>query len=72
MNTVTVPKRVTRHEELVVLSRREYEKLRAAVVIPEFEPTAAEKKDLVRARKNRKAGKFLTFHELKQKLGFTD
>ena len=39
--------------------------------VPEFAPTLGEKRDLARARKNRAQGKYLTIHELKQKLGFT-
>ena len=71
MPTVTIPKKVTKGAELVVLSRKDYEKLLLARVIPEYKSTANEKKALERARKNRAAGKFLTLDELKQKLGFT-
>ena len=56
----------------MVLSRENYEKLLTARIIPEYQPTGYEKKALVRARKNRAAGKFVTLDEFKQKLGFTD
>lgn len=71
MTTLTIPKKITRGTELVVMSRKEYEKLLTARLVPEFQPTAAEKRDLARARKNRARGNFLTIDELKRKLGFT-
>ena len=72
MPTLTIPKNITKGAELIVLSRENYEKLLTARIIPEYQPTGYEKKALVRARKNRAAGKFFTLDELKQKLGFTD
>ena len=71
MPTLTIPKRITKGAELVVLSRQDYEKLLVSRVVPEYHPMVYEKKALVRARKNRAAGKFLTLDELRQKLGFT-
>lgn len=71
MSTMTIPKKITKGDELVVLSRQEYEKLLTVRKIIEFNPTNREKKDLARARKNRKEGKVLTLHELKQNLGIT-
>lgn len=71
MPIITTPKKLTRGAELVVLFRTEYEKLLAMRVMPEYTPTAAEKRALARARKNRVAGKFFTLDELKRKLGFT-
>lgn len=72
MSTLTIPKNITRGAELVVLARKEYERLLSARIIPEYQATAHEKKALARARKNRAAGKFLTLDELRQKLGFTN
>lgn len=72
MTTVTIPKKITKGAELVVLSRKEYEQLLTSRLVPEFHPSAAEKKDLARARKNRLRGNFLTIYELKRKLGFTN
>ncbi len=71
MPTVTIPKKITKGTELVVMPRKDYEKLLSQKAIPQFQPTRADKKVLARARKNRAAGKFLTLDELKQKLGFT-
>lgn len=72
MSTLTIPKNITKGAELVVLARKEYERLLTARIIPEYQAMAHEKKALAAARKNRAAGKFLTLDELRQKLGFTD
>ena len=65
MNAIAIPK------GFVVLPRAEYESLKARV-IPEYTPTAAERRMIIRARtqmqKNRAAGKLLTLDELKRKL----
>ena len=71
MGTITIPRKITKGEELVVIPRKDYEKLLELKRIPEFQPTAAQKKALKRARENRKRGNFLILNELKQKLGFT-
>lgn len=63
---------MTKGAELVVLPRKEYEKLLSARIVPEYQSTAHEKKALARARKNRAEGKFLTLDALRKKLGFTD
>ena len=68
---MTIPKNITKGAELVILPRKEYERLLTSRLVPEFRPSAAEKKDLARARKNRVRGNFLTIYELKGKLGFT-
>lgn len=70
MATVTIPKKITKGADLVVLPRAEYKRLLDRQ-IPEFTPTGKEKRDLARARKNRAKGNYLTVNELKRKLGFT-
>jgi len=72
MNTITIPKKLANKDDLVVIPRKEYEKLLERRVVPVFNATMKEKKDLARARENRVKGNFLTIYELKQKLGFTD
>jgi len=72
MATITIPKKITKGEDLVVLPRKEYEKPLEFKKISEFQPTSAQKRALIKARENRKKGDFLTFNELKQKLGFRD
>ena len=71
MTTITIPKKITKGEELVVIPRKDYERLLEFKKIPEFQPTPTQKKALKKARENRKRGNFLTLNELKQKLGFT-
>lgn len=72
MTTITIPKKVTKGAELIVIPRREYEKLITSRAIQEIPLTAADKKDVARARKNRSRGNYLTLDEFKRKLGFTD
>jgi len=72
MGTITIPRKITKGEELVVIPRKDYEELLELKRIPEFQPTAVQKKALIRARKNRKSGDFLTLNELKKKLGFAN
>ena len=69
---ITIPRKLIQNDDLVVLPRKVYEKLLATRSIPEFRPATAEKKDLVRARRNRAKGNFLTINELKHKLGIAN
>ena len=68
MAVITIPQKITKGEELVVIPRQEYEGLLKLKKIYEFQPTAAQKKALSQARKNRKKSNFLTLNELKEKL----
>lgn len=70
--TVTIPQKLTHGKELVVIPLEEYESLVELKKIYQFKPTAAQKKSLEEARKNRKSGVTLTLNELKNKLGLTD
>ncbi len=72
MTTLTISKKITKGEELVIIPRKDYEKLLMLKRIPKFQSTAVQKKALINARKNREKGNFLTFNELQNKLGFTD
>lgn len=71
MNTVTISKKLTNRDDVVVISRKEYNELLELKKIREFMPTTAQKKALTRARKNRKTGNHFTIDELRKKLGFT-
>ena len=71
MSTITILKKITKGAELVVIPRREYEKLITSRAVQEIPLTAADKRDIARARKNRSQGNYLTLNELKRKLGFT-
>ena len=71
MPTITIPRELISKEELVVIPRKEYEEfLRIRLRnIKEVPMTTRQKRILQQARKNLAQGKFLTIHELKQKLG---
>ncbi|MDP1706525.1 MAG: hypothetical protein Q8L36_01770 [bacterium] len=68
-NIITIPKNIAK-EDLVIISRREYEALLSLKKIKEFEPTAIEIKNLRQAEKNFISGKTLSFDEFSKKLGF--
>lgn len=72
MNAITIPKNLIKNDDLVIISRKEYEEFHQwKKAAKTFTPTAVQKRDLARARKNRAQGNFLTINELKRKLGFT-
>ena len=68
---LTIPKKIALQGDLVVIPRKEYEALLWLKKIREFIPTVAQRNALIRARKNRKEGKYLTIDELRRKLDFT-
>ena len=70
--TVTIPKKIKKGDELVLITRREYVELLDSKRVPEFTPTDSQKKALRQARKNQRSGNFLTFNDLKERLGFTN
>jgi len=73
MTTITIPKKITKGEELVIVPRKEYEEFsrwRKAIKI--FTPTKNQKEDLKKARQDYKKGNYLTINELKQKLEIKD
>jgi hypothetical protein len=68
MNVITIPKKLASSDDLVVISRKEYESLKARVV-PEVPMTASEKKALARARKAFKEGKTIPYEDVRRELG---
>ena len=76
MTTITIPKKVTRGEELIIIPRREYEEIFSWWdVIKSFKtfiPTSAQKRDLKKARGDYKKGKYFTIDEFKRKLEIKD
>lgn len=73
MSTITVPKELSRINDLIAVPRKTYgeflvwqKKIKSART---FKPTLAEKKVLQRARKNFAKGEYLTLNELKHDLG---
>lgn len=69
MQTITIPKTFSR-EDLIVIPRREYEKLVNFQKVAEFDPTPAQKKALAKAEKNLLHGKSFSYDDLVKKLGF--
>ena len=74
MPTLTIPKDLARTGELILVPRKEYDELLRFRMsnVREVDITLAQKRALARARKNLAAGKFLTPHELRQKLARQD
>jgi hypothetical protein len=71
MATVTIPKRLAKDDDLVVVPRKEYEALIALRRIREFTPAPSERRALLRAERNLKKGKALSYNELARRLGST-
>jgi hypothetical protein len=65
--TMTISKTFRGGDDLIILPRREYESLKARV-IPEYTATQAERRALLRAQKEYRAGKFITLDELKKRM----
>ena len=72
MATIAIPKKLTKGEELIIIPRKEYERILSLKTIPEFRPAASQKRALTRGRKNRQNGNFFTLDELKNKLGLAN
>jgi PHD/YefM family antitoxin component YafN of YafNO toxin-antitoxin module len=70
MVILTIPKKLTKKGDLVVIPRKEYEGLMALKKTREFVPSSAQKSALLRAKKSLKQGKTLSYNELASKLGF--
>ncbi len=74
MTVITIPKEFTKTGDLVLIPKQEYNKLLQAKLkqIKEIKLTPSQKKAVTAARKRIARGEFLTFDELKAKLGFKD
>lgn len=74
MSTITVPKGLDIHKELVAVPRATYEEFlgwqKKIKSVRTFKPTAAEKKSLARARREFARGNYITLAQLKHELGF--
>lgn len=72
MPTITIPKELNTHNDLVAVPRRAYEEFlmwqKKMKSIKTFTPTLREKKALALARKEFAEGKFITLAELKHEL----
>ena len=69
MNTITILKKLAQKDDLVLITRKEYEFLKEFKAIKEFSPTAHQKKALSLAEKNLKRNKTLSYDGLVHKLG---
>jgi len=69
MNTSSVSRKVDGQQDLILISRKEYEALLEFKRFKEFNLTVSQKKALTKAELNFKKGKTLTYHELVKKLG---
>lgn len=73
MNTITIPKKLAGQGDLIIIPRKEYEELvgwkEMMKTFKTFTPTAAEKTSLKKARRDHKGGKYISFNELKRRLG---
>ena len=72
MRIVTIPKALTRKGDLVIIPRREYERLLELKKVKEFQATATQKRALAKAERNLKKGKTLTYDAFAQALGIAD
>lgn len=68
METVTIPKKLVKKDDLVVVPRQEYEKLFRFWADAE-RITTKEKKSIVRGFREIKRGKFLTPKQFRHELG---
>lgn len=72
MVTITIPKKLAKKGDLVVMSREDYEALHegreSAGAVREFTPAPAQKKALARARRNLREGKSLEYDEFAKRL----
>jgi len=71
MSTITISKNKTKSLGWVTIPRRVYDELLEFKKLKEFAPTAAQKKALLKAEKNLKEGKTVSYHEVASQLGFT-
>ena len=69
MNVVTIPRRIVRgDDDLVVIPRKEYEVLLARPAVREFTPTKAQKLALARAERNFNKRKLLSYDEFSRRM----
>jgi len=75
MATITIPKNLIKNDDLVVIPRKEYEEFyqwkETAKLFKTFAPTAAQKRDFKKARKEYAAGEYITLSQLENELGIT-
>ena len=72
MTPITIPKKITKGEELIIIPRKEYEEFshwrKLMSSFKTFKPTPTQKRDLKKAREDFQQKRFITLNELKRKL----
>lgn len=72
MPLITIPKKMTKGDELVVIPRSEYEEIsrwrKMLKPFKEFVPTSAQKRDVKQARADYRKGRYITLHEAKRRM----
>ena len=73
MATITIPKNLIKNDDLIIIPRKEYVEFyqwkETAKLFKTFTPTAAQKRDLKKAREDYKQKKYITLDEFKRRLG---
>ncbi len=72
MNVITIPKRTAQKDDLVIISKMEYENLLRIADTEGDELTVSQKKALIQSRKDLKMGKLLSYKDVARKLGFSN
>ncbi|MEK7536856.1 MAG: hypothetical protein AAB584_00200 [Patescibacteria group bacterium] len=72
MNSITIPRKITKGEELVVIPRKIYEEyLKLRKAIPIMKMTKVEKREWEKAKKDHEKGKYITLEEFESELDDT-
>ncbi len=68
MTTLTIPRKLAQKGDLILVPKKEYAALMGLKKIREFTPTAAEKRALIRARRDFAKGKYFTLEQVRREL----
>lgn len=72
MSSITIPRKVTKGEELVVIPRKVYEEyLQLRKSVPVIRMTSVEKREWEKAKKDYNRGEYVTLAELERELDIT-
>ena len=72
MQNITIPRKLAKNDDLVIVPKGEYEALLKLKKIKEFLPSRAQKRSLAKAKNNLKRGKTISYNELVRKLEFAN
>lgn len=72
MATITIPQKLIKNDDLIIIPRKEYEGLlHKQRVIPIAKLTSFEKKALDKARREMARGEYITLEKLEYEMGIT-